>query len=381
MTLTRRKTLSILGGGTIIAAGSMAYAVTRPQQTAHLPWQKAGQYTETRQQALSYAILAPNPHNRQPWVVDLSVPDQVTLFVDTTRLLPHTDPFSRQIVIGLGCFLEVMSLAAAQQGDAVDLDVFPEGDDPDRLDLRPVAVARFRPGAGVAEPALFDEIPNRRSLKEPYDTARPVSDDTLMTLSGAAIHGSRMDVTNENDRVQDLRNLTIQAFETEFFTPRTYRESVDLFRIGRREADANPDGIDLSGPMFETLRMTGLFSRESAIDPEGFGFKSGLDMVTQTAATGMAYAWLTTDGNTRADQIVAGRDWVRLNLVATALGLGVQPMSQALQEFPEMAGHYARAHKLLAPEGGTVQMLGRLGYGPAVGQSPRWPLEAKLRKA
>ena len=380
MPITRRKTLAILGGGTILAAGSMAYAVTRPQQTAHLPWQAAGHYEDVRRNALSYAILAPNPHNRQPWIVDLSSPDQVTLYVDTNRLLPHTDPFSRQIVIGLGCFLEVMALAGAQQGAGVTFDIFPEGDDPEALDQRPVAVARFSAGTGVAEPALFDEVLNRRSLKEPYDTSQPVADATLAALAGSVIHGSGISTTNETNRVQDLRDLTVQAFRTEFATPRTYKESVDLFRIGRREIDTNPDGIDLSGPMFETLRMTGLFSRETAIDPEGFGFKSGLDMVTATAATGMAYAWLMTDGNSRADQIRAGRDWVRLNLTATALGLGVQPMSQALQEFPEMADQYARAHEMLAPEGGTVQMLGRLGYGPTVGQSPRWPLEAKLRK-
>ena len=53
-------------------------------------------------------------------------------------------------------------------------------------------------------------------------------------------------------------------------------------------------------------------------------------------------------------------------------------MSQGLQEFPEMSTIHAELHQMLAPDGGTVQMLGRLGYGPDVPQSPRWPLEAKL---
>ena len=56
----------------------------------------------------------------------------------------------------------------------------------------------------------------------------------------------------------------------------------------------------------------------------------------------------------------------------------MQPLSQALQEFPEMAGLYREAHARLAPRGGTVQMLCRIGHGAAVGPSPRWPLEAKL---
>ena len=379
MTITRRKSLAILGGGAILAASGAAYAVSRPPLTATEPWTLAGGYSDPRMRALSYAVLAPNPHNRQPWIVDLDTPDRVTLYVDTNRLLPHTDPFSRQIIIGLGCFLELMALAAAEEGTNLRFDLFPEGMPSDALDQRPVAVAHFETGAVVAEPALFREVLNRRSLKEPYDTSQPVSAETLAALEATVARGSYAASTNETTLVEKLRELTVRAFEIEFETPRTYKESVDLFRIGRREIDANPDGIDLGGPLFETLYITGLFTRENALDRESLGYRSGLDMVTSTARTGMAYTWLTTPGNSRQDQIMAGRDWVRLNLAATAMGLGVQPMSQALQEFPEMSALYDQAHEMLAPQGGTVQMLGRLGYGPEVAQSPRWPLEAKLK--
>ena len=52
-----------------------------------------------------------------------------------------------------------------------------------------------------------------------------------------------------------------------------------------------------------------------------------------------------------------------------------------LKEYEEMEEHYRNVHQLLAPEGGTVQMLGRLGYGPEISPTPRWPLEAKLMHA
>ena len=39
----------------------------------------------------------------------------------------------------------------------------------------------------------------------------------------------------------------------------------------------------------------------------------------------------------RATQVAAGRAWVRLQLAAGALGVALQPHSQALQEYPEMA--------------------------------------------
>ena len=92
----------------------------------------------------------------------------------------------------------------------------------------------------------------------------------------------------------------------------------------------------------------------------------------------MGYVWQVTEGNTRVDHIAAGRDWVRINLAATALGVGTQPLSQALQEYPEMDAPYRDVHARLAPGGGTVQMWARLGYGPDVGPAPRWPLEEKI---
>ena len=158
MKFSRRNTLKILGGGVILAAGAAGaggYAVTRTPKTALAPWAAAGGYSEPRMKALSHAILAPNPHNRQPWLVDLKTDGQVTLYVDQARLLPHTDPFSRQIVAGLGCFLELLTLAAAQDGYNVRLDLFPDGEDAAGLDARRVAVAHFDKGAGVAEPDLF----------------------------------------------------------------------------------------------------------------------------------------------------------------------------------------------------------------------------------
>lgn len=375
--LTRRKTLALIGGGSLVAAtAGLAPVITRSPQTALAPWAAAGTYADPRMNALSWAVLAPNPHNRQPWKVDLSQPDRAVLYVDTDRLLPHTDPFNRQITIGLGCFLEILRMAALETGNAVTWDLFPQGSDPDALDARPVAICHFVPTDAAPDP-LFAHVPHRRTLKEPFDTSRPVDPAHLAAVQAAAMHFP-VQATLDPDMVQMLRDLSIAALDVEFATHRTYKESVDLFRIGAREVDANPDGIDLSGPFFETLRLTGVFTREKAMIPDGFGKRSGLDMVIGNVSTAMGHIWQVTPTNTREDQIRAGQNWVRINLAATAQGLGFQPLSQALQEFPEMAPLYQLAHETLAPQGGTVQMWARIGYGPGVPHSPRWPIEAKL---
>ncbi|WP_299627840.1 twin-arginine translocation pathway signal protein [uncultured Tateyamaria sp.] len=380
MTLSRRKTLALLGGGAILAAGGVAaYGVTRTPQSALKPWTAAGGYSEPRMRALSYAILAPNPHNRQPWQVDLRTEGEVTLRVDTARLLPHTDPFNRQITVGLGCFLELMTLAAADDGYGVELDLFPDGEDPTGLDSRRVAVARFTQ-AGAAPDPLFAHVMDRRSLKEPFDTEAPVDPGALDAVLAVA-QRTRVAGSVAAQDIATYREISREALRIEIETPHTYKESVDLFRIGSREVDANPDGIDFTGPMFEAMALTGTFTREGALDRTSMAYTEGLKAVYANVDTAMGHLWQVTPGNTRTDQIEAGRDWLRLNLATARAGLGMQPLSQGLQEYPEMAAIYADLHDRLAPEGGTVQMFARIGYGPDIGQSPRWPLESKIVNA
>jgi hypothetical protein len=368
MSLTRRRMLTLIGGGTILAAtaGAAGFVLTRTPGRALAPWASAGQSEDPRIRALSYAILAPNPHNRQPWLVELTGSDGVRLFLDPARRLPETDPFDRQLTIGLGCFLELMGVAAGDTGHAVELAVLPV------TQGGPVAEARLVPG-GSRDP-LMGHVLTRRSCKEPF-TDQPVPDDAVTALSAAA------DIFVAPDQVAALRDLTWEAWLTESLTPRTMQESVDLMRFGKAEIEANPDGIDLGGPMLEALMIAGVVTREAQADQNSAGYKQGVDIYRSMLMATPAYASLASDTNTRADHIAAGRQWLRLNLMTTAMGLSLHPVSQALQEYPEMAPYKARAEALLARPGQTVQMLGRLGYGPAVPATPRWPLESRIRNA
>ncbi|XWN32336.1 MAG: twin-arginine translocation pathway signal protein [Devosia sp.] len=377
--ITRRSVLLGAGGGLAVAIGGGAlFATTRTPYAALAPWEDPGALVEDpRVKALEWAILVPNPHNRQAWMVELVGKDEVVLTCDLDRRLPMTDPYDRQTTIGLGCFVEMFALAAAAEGFATTITPFPEGepDETARLDQRPVAHLKLTEG-GARDP-LFAHAPNRRSNKEPYeDRAIDSAHLDAVTAQGAR---TVVDATTDPTMVETLRQIAAEAWLMESATPRTHKESVDLMRFGKAQINASPDGIDLGGPMLEALHLAGLLTPQTMVDPQSTAFAQGEAMYAELFNTAKGWIWIITEDNSRAAQLAAGRDWLRINLTATGVGLAVQPMSQCLQEFEEMAPLLTDAHRALGTEGSErVQLLARAGYGPTVPPSPRWPAASRV---
>lgn len=380
--MNRRKFLKIAGSTSIImAAGGIGFFTTRTPVDALKPWQNVGSlYSDPMRRGLSYAILAPNPHNRQPWTIELKSGTEAVLSCDLDRRLPATDPFSRQIVIGLGCFLELFAIAAADQGYRADILYFPNGASNTELDTRPIAHLSIKREKGLARDPLFAQVLNRHTNRNPYDTKKPIEDQKLRNLHKSVTDRVRVGTVNGGKLLNDLRSLTRDAMQTEVRTPDAYQESIDLMRIGRAEIEANPDGISLGGPFLEALKLAGVLSRQSLADPASQSYQIGLDMIEEGAMSSMGFVWISTTGNDRTSQIEAGRSYMRTALQVTADGLSMQPMSQALQEYSAMNPYYKTIHeKLTSKPGERLQMLARLGYAEDIGPAPRWTLETRLK--
>lgn len=379
-----RRTFILAAGGTglaLIGAGGV-FAVTRVPNKALKPWNDiayGAAPSDIRLDAFRHAILAPNPHNRQPWLIRLVGENDAVITCDLNRRLAQTDPFDRQILIGFGCLLELARMAAAERGWRMDISAFPDGDPGDRLDDRPIAYLRFTPDPSVKRDPLAAFIIHRRSNKQPFNVARPVEQDLIDRLISQQSPEALIGGTNGVAMVTTLRRQTQDAWDVEFETERTWMESVNLMRIGKSEIEARPDGISIGGPLLEVLALTGQISRDQIGRAGTTAHSSSRQRYVPIMATGMAYVWVVTKGNSRSQQLAAGQAYVRMNLEATRHGLGMQPVSQALQEFPEMAKSFAAIHETVgAKSGERVQMIARLGYGPKVPATPRWPLANQL---
>jgi len=386
--MNRRQMLRISGGGFIAAASvtTLTACDTSMPAEAIAAWQSPADKLDIRRWVLSHALLAPHSHNLQSWLVDLDTPDTIVLRMDMTRLLPETDPLSRQLVISQGTFIEVLDQAARQRGYRTHVTPFPEGEfSASAPDTRPTARIRLMRDAQVQPDPLFAQVFKRRTHRGVYEARTP--DAAALQAVRDSLKGLPVTLglvtRSEESAMARHAQIAIAAWRTELVTPRTLLESYHVLRIGPKEIAQHRDGISLNAPMVRALTALGLFDRTKAPAPDSSEIKGQIDNFNAGIASTPAYLWLNTERNDRITQLQAGRAYVRAQLAAAAQGLSMHPLSQALQEYPEQAPHYKAVHQLLGAteRGHTVQMWTRLGYGPAIGPAPRRGLEAHLPKA
>jgi len=381
----RRAFIGLVGGGAVLAAcGTLAGCSAELPDPAMQPWRSPDRETDTRRFILAHALLAPNPHNRQPWIADLREPGRIHLICDGDRLLPETDPFGRQILIGCGAFLELAVIAAAQRGLAATVALFPGGAPAEQELPKGTRVATLtlgEPGSAKADP-LFAQIVRRHTRKTAYAPGRALPEVLVAGWGEAArAFGLRGGVVTGDAAMDPIRRITREAYEIEAITARTWLESARLMRIGPEAIAANPDGISLNSPMVRALHTLGLFDPMEVPTRGSKTLQRVMDRwVPFETASG--FLWLASPDNTRATQVACGRAHVRTHLQATAAGADMHPLSQALQEFAEMRGPREALHRTLGlgAAGETLQMLSRVGFATEPrGPSPRRGLDTMLR--
>lgn len=316
---------------------------------------------------LAYAILCPNPHNKQPWLIKVNHPKSFDLYIDQTRLLPETDPFYRQIHIGQGCFLEMLSIAATGLGYHAEIEYFPQGEYKNTvLKSKPIARIVLTKHIKIDIDPLFNYILTRQSNKREYDNSRLTPDQKyqlqmlfMKTQSSLTIHDSKSDN-------RYLQHRLTEAMVIEVANKARDLETIKMFRFNDQEVQQYRDGFGLehSGVtgikkfMLETLFLD---RKETEKDPSNFS-KQSVDITRSISGSSSTFAWITTKGNSRLQQVKVGRDYCRLNLTTTAMGLAQHPMSQILQEYDDMLplqAQFKQRFNIKAEQ--TVQMLVRLG--------------------
>jgi len=385
--MNRRTFIRIVGGGVIFSAtaGLAACSKGMPEE-AIAAWQGPKPGTDVRKWILSYAILAPHSHNLQSWLVDLRTPNEIVLYCDLERLLPETDPYNRQIMMSHGTFLELVDIAAREHGLRADIELFPQGEfGPDKIDNRPVARIRFTKDSKIARDSLFGQVLKRHTNREEYDMNKPIPANSVQDMANCMqpypIRFGFVELDQPNE-IKKHRAIAAEAWRIELTTPAKILETYKVLRVGAGEIAKYRDGISINDPFLSLIVRLGLFDRSKAPKPDDSAIVKQIENFNKNLELTPGFLWMITEGNSRRAQVNAGRAYVRIQLAATAHGISMQPLQQALQEYPEQQGPYAEIHNLLnAPYPRyTVQMWARLGYGPQIEPAPRRGIEAHLIK-
>ena len=348
-------------------------------------WQGPGQQADVRRWVLGYAILAPHSHNLQSWLVDLATPGEILLRCDPGRLLPATDPFSRQIMMSHGTFLELLDIAARERGLRAEISLFPEGAfGADKIDDQHVARIRLVPDPGVVKDPLFAQILKRHTNRNAYDALRPVPAEAWQAMAGAVKPNSlRFGYVSAGQPglLAQHRAIAAEAWRIALTTPGAVMEAYKVLRVGAGEIARYRDGLYVLDPMVVLMDRLGLFDRSKAPAPDDYATTSQIKDFGKKLDSTIGFLWMVTEGNGRVTQVDAGRAYARVQLAATAHGLAMQPLQQALQEYPEQAAPYAEIRRVLdAPPGQTVQMWSRVGFAPPVDPAPRRGVAAQIER-
>jgi len=377
--MERRSFIRIMGVGfTAATLTSTLSHCTYSNDKVNYGWDgPSDSESDIRLKVIAYAILCPNPHNKQPWLIKLTSQLNLELYVDQTRLLPETDPFARQIHIGQGCFLETLSIAASGLGYQADIEYFPQGEYSNVvIEKHPVARVLLTKNTDIKKDPLFKYILNRQSNKREYDNSRLLSFQKSQLQAIPIAKGTALTLHQSESEVKYLRELLTEAMIIESNNKARDLETIKMFRFNAQEVEKYKDGFGLehqgiSGIKKFMIESLFLDRGKTEKDPTDFG-KQSVNITRSICESSSSFAWLTTEGNSRLQQVNVGRDYCRLNLTTTAMGLAQHPMSQVLQEYQDMLPLQKKFKQHFNIESEqTVQMLVRLGKSKTTAHTPR----------
>lgn len=305
---------------------------------------------------VTYAVLAPSIHNTQPWKFTVRT-DEIRVLADLTRHLKVSDPDARELYVSVGCAIENLLVAAAYFGLSAKVTYFPDAKDESWVAT--ISFAENGGTASLAEQELFHSISLRHTNRQTYAN-KPLNGNDLQRLRSAIREaGVAFQVTDDNAVKEQIDALVVSADISQFADP-AYRDELNHW-VSQGEF-----GYRWLIARIGQLATTYLASHHKPVKPDA-------DVVLNAPLI----ALISTITNDRLAQIKAGQVFERIALHATALNLGIQPLSQILQVSelkPELG-------KLFSGSAAFPQMAFRLGYTDiATWESSRKQLDDVITK-
>ena len=357
--------LILLSALFIISGGFM-------KQTYREPWSPgyAARYSDPRVRLVAGGLLAASNHNMQPWKIrlDPSDPTAFYLYADSSRMTRDVDPYARQMMISQGTFLEYVAVAGEKEGWDTHIALFPDGTydeknlarSMDTMPVAKVALSKAQPRSAPLYDAMFLPDTNREAYQAEKLSTRQIS--ALTSLSAG--DGVSIRLYTDGADLKKIGGYALRSATIEAGVPRVMEESGAIFRANEYQKNKYRYGYSVEGQGASGLMkpvLQGLLTVFPSLNTGRAASRNFINYTRTSVDHTPAYAMILTSDNSRPAQVKSGMLYSRLVLTGHTLGLVMQPLSQVLEEYPEMKAPYTEFKQAYAPDGGTVQMLFRVG--------------------
>ncbi len=308
---------------------------------------------------LYLASLAPSGHNTQPWTVRILEPKHWVIGSDKKRWLPAVDPENRELLLGIGAFIENLVIAAGTFGYEVEIQIIAKNPlDPDIADIR------LKKGKTVDFP--LEKIRKRRTLRSGYADQEIKAEDLKYVTKHEAKSCTLPNVPsphsfyfpNNSPKGKYLQEGTLEANRTQAFRDTAQEELANWIRWSNKEAKQyrnglTPESMEIKG--FAGWYVRNFYNRESVLK-KSFREQT-VDIASKQAKTSGGWLVVTSADSKIPTLIEYGRVFENMLLKIREKMIAVHPMTQMLEE-------EAWKNKVAKELGvtGEVQWILRIGY-------------------
>lgn len=362
--MNRRHFLKFSGEGILILGGMSMINACSGLKREDLP-RSNGEKTSIRglekdeMEILYLASLAPSGHNTQPWTVKIVEPKHWAIGSDKKRWLTAVDPNNRELLLGIGAFIENPVLAAGTFGYDVDVQIVAKN--PSDLDI---AVIRLKKGNNVDFP--LEKIRKRRTVRNGYKDQEIKTEDlkyitkhdakSCMVPNVPSPHSFYFPNTSPQGKY--LREGIIEANRTQAYREPAQEELANWIRWSSKEAKQYRNG--LTPESMEIKGIAGLFVRNfynrQSVLKKSFRDQT-VDIVSKQVNTCGGWLVVNSLDSNIPTLIEYGRVFENMLLRLRERMIAIHPMTQMLEEEP-WKSKIAKEMGL----GGDVQWILRIGY-------------------
>jgi len=360
----RRDFLKLSGQGVLFIGGMSMMNACSGLKREDLP-QSDGEKTSIKglekdeMEILYLASLAPSGHNTQPWTVRILEPKHWVIGSDKRRWLTAVDPENRELLLGIGAFIENLVITAGTFGYEVDIQIIAKSP----MDLE-IADIRLKKGNPVDFP--IEKIKQRRTVRSGFTDQEIKTEDLKYIAKHEVKSCTLINVPsshsfyfpNKSPQGKYLLEGTIEANRIQAFRDPAQEELANWIRWTNKEAKQyrnglTPESMGIKG--IGGLFVRNFYDRQSVLK-KSFRDQT-VDIVAKQVKTCGGWLVVTSGDSNIRTLIEHGRVYENMLLKIREKMIAVHPMTQMLEE-------EAWKNKIAKELGitGEVQWILRIGY-------------------